>query len=84
MEIVRSQGCTAYYTRVDGKDISELTNDKLRQLATVLFEKFYMSNEFGMFNFIENTLSDFGEYESDPDPCDQCGDYVSRTILNID
>lgn len=35
-------------------------------------------------SFIESLIESLGEFEYDEYPCDQCGDYVSRTILNID
>ena len=83
MEIVKSTGCTAYYLEIDGKNISDFSIDELRNIAEILFNRFYMSKD-GLIEFIDSTVDAQGEFESDLQRCDQCGDYVSKSILNID
>lgn len=33
MEIIKSQGCTANWIRIDGKDINQYSDDELRNIV---------------------------------------------------
>jgi hypothetical protein len=79
-KIVKSQGCTAYYTRIDGKDLDELTIDEKKSLLERLIK---IHNLYGIDQTI-NLLLDHIEYEGeDGGHCDQCGDNVYRQLYDL-
>lgn len=81
MKIVKSSGCTAFYTEVDGKLLGDLTHEEKENLLKRLIE---IHNLHGIESTI-NVLLDSIEYESeDGGHCDQCGDHVYRQIYNLD
>ncbi len=80
MKIIKSQGCTAFYTSVDGKELSELSNYEKEFLLARLIK---IHNLQGMDSTI-NLLLDNIEYEyEEGGHCDQCGDNVYRQIYDL-
>jgi hypothetical protein len=84
MNIVISEGCTAFYTLVDNKNINDMTSEERNAFIDTLLAK--LKTE-----ILENTVSidsvikcfNYDDYEYDGNVCDQCGDTVSKTIWNI-
>jgi hypothetical protein len=88
--IIISEGCTAFYTDVNGKTVggsyepTRLTEKEETELIDYLLSKVKEG-------IVENTISldsliglfQPDDYEMDSDSCEQCGDTVSRTIYNI-
>ena len=81
MKIVKSSGCTAYYTDVDGKELGELTEEEKKSLLDKLLK---IHNMHGLDHTI-NLLLDNMEYDGeDGGYCDQCGDNVYRQLYDLD
>jgi hypothetical protein len=84
MNIVISEGCTAFYTLVDDKDINDMKPEERNVFIDTLLAKLKAG-------ILENAVSidsvikcfNYDDYEHDANVCDQCGDTVSRTIWNI-
>lgn len=82
MKIVKSSGCTAFYTRVDGRDLDELSQEEKESILSILVNN--INKNHGTENAI-NTLLDVIEYESeDGGYCDQCNDHVYRQLYEFD
>lgn len=80
MKIVKSQGCTAFYTDVDGRDLSELSKEEKESLLVRLIK---IHGLYGIDSTI-NLLLDNIEYDfEDGGHCDQCGDSVCRQIYDL-
>lgn len=80
-KIVKSSGCTAFYTEVDGRDLDELTLEEREALLARLVN---IHKKYGI-NATINMLLDHIEYEGeDGGHCDQCGDHVYRQIYDLD
>ena len=79
-----SEGCTAYYTHVNGKDINELTNFEKTGFIDYLLQKLGegVADNTVSLNTLINALQ-YDEYDVDVNPCEQCCDFVTRTIWNI-
>lgn len=81
MKIIKSQGCTAFYTKIDDKDLDELSVEEKEILLNKLIK---IHNLYGIDTTI-NLLLDHIEYErEDGGYCDQCGDSVYRQIYDLD
>ena len=81
MKIIKSSGCTAFYTRVNGKDLDELSNEEKELLMNRLIK---IHNLYGIDATI-NMLLDNIEYEGeDGGHCEQCGDHVFRQMYYLD
>ena len=80
MKIVKSSGCTAFYTDVDGKELNELSKEEKESLLEKLIK---IHNIQGLDSTI-NLLLDNIEYEGeDGGRCDQCGDSVYRQYYDL-
>lgn len=79
-KIVKSQGCTAFYTRVDDRDLDELSLEEKENLLNRLIS---IHKKYGIDSTI-NMLLDNIEYDfEDGGYCDQCGDNVSRQLYDL-
>jgi len=81
MKIVISQGCTAFYTTVDGKLISEVNQAELLDYLLKKVKEEVTAGTISIDNVIELIQPDDEEY--DKNVCEQCGDTVNRRIWNI-
>jgi hypothetical protein len=88
--IIISEGCTAFYTEVNGKTVggsyepTRLSADEENELVDYLLIKVkegISESTIGLNELIG--LFQYDESEYDDHACDQCGDTVSRTIYNI-
>lgn len=81
MKIIKSSGCTAFYTDVDGRELNELSTEEKESLLERLIK---IHNRQGLDSTI-NLLLDNIEYEGeDGGYCDQCHDTVFRQIYDLD
>ena len=79
-KIVKSQGCTAFYTRIDDRDLDELS---LEEKETLLNKLISIHKKYGIDSTI-NMLLDNIEYEGeDGGYCEQCGDNIYRQLYNL-
>jgi hypothetical protein len=88
-KIVISEGCTAFYTTVDGKMIdgeenqnvmSEKEQDELIDYLLLKAKEQIKNGSIAINSLIQ--LFQYDDWESDS-ICDQCGDQVTRTYYNI-
>lgn len=81
MKIIKSKGCTSFYTNVDGKELGELSIEEKKLLLDRLIK---IHNLYGIETTID-LLLDHIEYEGeDGGYCDQCGDNTYRQIYDLD
>jgi len=88
--IIISEGCTAFYTDVNGKTVggsyepTRLTEEEENELVDYLLVKVKegITNSTISLNALIG-LFQYDDYETDEYSCEQCGDSVSRTIYNI-
>lgn len=83
------QGCVSFYTEINGKmvggEYEPLTDAEINKFIDHLCEKFkeeYRQGTVSLDDLIRCFQSD--SYESDDEPCDQCGDYFSKEIWIFD
>ena len=81
MKIVISQGCTAFYTTIDGKPISEVNQGELLGYLLQKVKEEVVAGTISIDNVIELLQPDDEEY--DENACEQCGDTVNKRIWNI-
>lgn len=88
-KIIISEGCTSFYTEVNGKLTSGEGSDVMDDNEKKEFLEYLLSKiregveECSIdLNSVIN-LFQYDDWERDNHPCDQCGDSVSRTIWNI-
>lgn len=80
MKIIKSQGCTAFYTRVDDRDLDELSKEEKESLL----ERLIKIHKLQGIDSTINMLLDNIEYEFEDDGrCEQCGDSVHRQIYDL-
>ena len=82
MEIIKSEGCTAYYTLIDQVDATECTPDKLKEACIKAISTIDNSNHL---NYILNLVL---EYSCSPKEhkqyyCEQCVDYNDTYTYEI-
>ena len=82
-EIIKSDGCTQFYTRIDGVDTVDIPEDKLKDISKFLFEKYleYYGPD-NTINMIIDEMEPDDDYY-DKEGCDQCGDHVSRKTFKF-
>ena len=91
-KIVISEGCTAFYTEVNGKIVggeyepSRLSETETSELIDYLCDKLRAgvhTGEICLDSLIQVFEADDYEYDDDDDACETCGDTVSRTTYEI-
>ena len=83
MKFEITQGCTAYGFSVDGKPYKNLSIEEKSKIIdyTLAKAKEHILNNHMAFEGIMEHFQ-YDSYEIGP-TCDQCGDSVSKTIINI-
>ena len=88
--IVISEGCTAFYTEVNGKIVggsyepTRLSEEEENELVDYLLLKVKEGISESTIDLNQLIgLFQYDESEYDDRVCDQCGDTVTRTIYNI-
>lgn len=88
--IIISEGCTAFYTDVNGKTVggsyepTRLSEEEEAELVDYLLKK--VKEGLAKSTIDLNALIglfQYDHYESDDHSCETCGDTVHRTIYNI-
>ena len=79
MKIFVQEGCIAWATEVDEKDVGDMSEqeakDNIMKLAGHIPPDYIQE-------FVKWFAEMFGEYEQDDKPCEQCGDIVCRYTWN--
>lgn len=83
-EIKQTTGCTAYCTLINDRPIEEFSEEELLEVVDYLLQqvKVHYKEQAILFQNIVD-LFQYDDYESDRNPCEQCGDSVSTTTWNI-
>ena len=81
MKIEISRGCTAFYNEIDGKNMYEYSGEALQTILLTICSK--IEDHQRLIDAICILTEELGEFESDNEPCEQCGDTVYRYILEI-
>jgi len=84
MKIIIRDGCTAFCTLIDGKNVNELNEEEIDSLLDKLFSTIrerVKQNNIGINRVIE--CIPYDDFESDNHVCDQCGDTVQTTTWTI-
>ena len=82
MKIVETSGCTAANLTVDGVSIQDLDEMEVFDALVPKLRAALQRNEVGLCKIVN--LFQYDSYESDNEPCDQCGDCVSVTTWNLE
>ncbi len=84
MKIIITDGCVAGDTTIDGFSIGEFDKKQFEDFLDKVLAKVredVMEHAIAINSVIE--LMQYDNYESDEEPCDQCGDSVSTTTWEI-
>lgn len=82
MKIIKSTGCTAFYTDIDGIELSELSEDKKKDILNKLINEHL---KYGIDNTINMLLDNIETNDVEcSEPCESCGDTVYRNIYIIE
>ena len=80
MKIQLIRGCIAGSLTIDGKEEIHLTDDERQEVLRHIFNHLKPED----LNYVlQNLAETFGEYESDDEPCETCGDYVEKYTWEI-
>lgn len=83
-KIVITEGCTAFGTSINDRDIIDIPKEEMDEIIDYLFVKVKESYNQSGTNFEEIVrLIQPCDWEHDPEPCGQCFDTVSSTTWNI-
>lgn len=77
-------GCTAFDFLVNGKSLSDITEndqDEILDYLIIKIKEGIKENAIQFQNVVQ--LFQYDDYEHDPDICETCGDYRSSMIWNI-
>ena len=84
MKIVIMEGCTAFNTSVDGVSLVDFSKKELEDFLDKLLAKIredVVDHAIQIDSVIQ--LMQYDSYKSDEEPCEQCGDYVTKTTWEI-
>ena len=80
MIIKMVRGCICNSLSVDGKEEIDMTDEERQVVLKTIFEHFRPQD----LNYVLQDLAErFGEYESDDEPCETCGDYIESYTWEI-
>ena len=79
MKIEISRGCTAFYNEIDGKDMFDYSEEELLNILLSICVR----DKQNLIDSICHITEVLGDFESDNEPCEQCGDTVYRYILEL-
>ena len=83
-KFVETTGCTAFGFSVNGREVSELSEQEYNEMLDYLFVKIKEGINDNTILFTDVVkLFQYDDYEHDPEPCDQCFDTVSTTTWNV-
>ena len=80
MKIQLTRGCIAGSLTIDGKEEIHLTDEQRQEVLQHIINHLKPED----LNYVLQDLAEtFGEYESDDEPCETCGDYVETYTWEI-
>lgn len=82
--IVISEGCTAFYTKINDVHVEDMTKEQQEEFLNYLTLKIkegILDNTIQLNSIIE--CFQYHDYESNGKMCEQCGDSVSKTYWEI-
>ena len=80
MKIQMTKGCIANSLTVDGKEEIDISDNERQEVLRHIFEHLKAQD----LNYVLQDLVEiFGEYESDDEPSETCGDYVETYTWEI-
>jgi len=82
--IEMSEGCTAFYTLVNDKNINDMSEQERDEFVDYLLAEIKQrvkENNVSIDRIIQ--LLEYDRYETDKYNCEQCGDVTTRTYWNI-
>ena len=86
MTIVKSTGCTSFYTNIDGVNVSHQSiSDELEiKIKDSLMAFINQQDKEELIFFVESMVDWYGycTYES-TEACETCGDYVTENTLEL-
>ena len=80
MELKKVDGCTAFSLTVDGKEEIDLTDEERQEVLNKIFKALKLED---LNYLLQDLIPSFGEYGSEDEPCECCGDIVSWYTWNI-
>lgn len=84
MKIIITEGCTAFNITVDGVSISDLPKATYTVVVNKIIDNIrerVLKNNISLDSLIN--LLEYNNYETSEEPCDQCGDTVTKTTWEI-
>ena len=81
MKLILTTGCTAYDFTVDGRSIVELSDKEENNLLDIVVTR--LKNKLGAQIILQELVNCFGDYDVEEGHCEQCGDSVSHTELEL-
>lgn len=75
-----TRGCICDSLTVDDVEEINLDNDRRKEVIKKIFDNMKPED---LNYLLQWYIEEFGEYESDDEPCECCGDYVERYWLEI-
>lgn len=83
-KFIETTGCTAFDFTVNDRSFFELSEQEYNEMLNYLFEKIKegISEQTILLADVIH-LFQYDDYESDPEPCEQCNDYRSSFTWNI-
>lgn len=81
MKIEISRGCTAFYNEIDEKDMYEYSGEALQTILLTICSK--IEDHQKLIDTLCVLTEHLGEFESDDETCEQCGDTVYKYILEL-
>ena len=81
MKIVISEGCTAFYTSIDGVDSNDVSLPETLDYILAKAKEGILDGTIQLDSLIR--IFQYSDYEHDDYVCDSCGDTVNRTIWEI-
>lgn len=84
MKFIKTEGCTAYGWRIDGKrlqDFSEEESEKILDYLIVKLKERIKDRNMCLTDLVQ--IFHYDDYDYDPIACDQCGDSISTTTWEI-
>jgi hypothetical protein len=82
--IIITEGCTAFDFSVNGKSVSEFSNEEHSQLVDHLLLK--IKEEIAEQTILLQDIVRLfqpDDWKSDTNPCEQCSDYLRSTTWNV-
>ena len=84
-KLIKTEGCTAWgFDYINGNEtniINDLDENTIKKLSESVFKLIDTKDK--MIEFLMWATAELGEYESDNEPCECCGDYVTTYTLEL-